>query len=373
MSSVFDNVRARGPCSPGSCTMRNPSQSDRSPANSRSQAVQPTRSARCVGDGRAKRAGKSRGARLPKLRQSELEFRSWGGARKGAGRKPKGERAGMAHVSRPQHKARFPLLITSRLRPGLHSLRHESEAECIRVALDDANSAAAAQAAAGSKASAAAPFQVVHHSIQSNHLHLIVEADDRASLTSGMRGLLVRIARALNRLWKRRGPVFADRFHERELRKPLQVRNALVYVLQNLRKHGISLAGPDPLSSGPAFDGWDTCVAQESKRVASVASSGSAGRATGAAHTVSEEWKGERRAGSGTPSRFSADRTPGTCKPIQPGRNLGTHASGGSAASGIASLVRAARAEVPQPKTWLLGVGWKTHGLIDPRESPRRP
>ncbi len=286
----------------------------------------------------------------------------------------------MAHISRPEHKARFPLLITSRLCPGLRSLRHEREAECIRRALAAANCATAesgslaghgatvangavaahgpaaakgATAASGAsvvQASSPAPFQVVHHSIQSNHLHLIVEADDRSSLTAGMRGLLVRIARALNRLWKRSGPVFADRFHEHELRKPREVRNALVYVLQNLRKHGIALSGPDPLSSGPEFDGWDA---------------GSADR---------EGARGSSRSG---PLRFGADRAWPSGKATHAGKTQGPRASagallfGGSARRGASSLFRAARAEVPRAKTWLLGVGWRVHGLIDLRESPR--
>jgi hypothetical protein len=164
------------------------------------------------------------------------------------------------------------------------------------------------------------PFQVVHHSIQSNHLHLIVEAPDRRALTAGVSGLLVRIARALNRLWGRSGSVFADRFHERELRTPLQVRNALVYVLQNLRKHGITLAGPDPLSSAPEFDGWS--------------------------------------------------RTAATGNALKP-RHI-TRAGGGSMCSAPTSLRPAARIEPPLPKTWLLNVGWQRHGLIDPGEGPRR-
>jgi REP element-mobilizing transposase RayT len=279
------------------------------------------------------------------VRQTELVFRSWGGARRGAGRKPKGERAGVPHVSRPEHKARFPLLVTSRLRPGLRSLRHEREAECIRRALVGANRSAAR------KEPGAAPFQVVHHSIQTNHLHLIVEATDRAALTSGLRGLLVRIARALNRLWCRQGSVFADRFHEHELRSPREVRNALVYVLQNLRKHGIALAGPDPLSSGPEFDGWSAGNACR------VESAGSAGEAI---------------TRSGSRSRFGGDRVGSASKSAPCAALRGPHASGGSIANPFANITRAARAEVPPAKTWLLGVGWRTHGLIDPRESPRR-
>ena len=49
--------------------------------------------------------------------------------------------------------------------------------------------------------------RIVHYSIQGNHLHLIVEADDRESLAKGMQGLAIRIARAINRLFARAGQV----------------------------------------------------------------------------------------------------------------------------------------------------------------------
>jgi hypothetical protein len=48
-------------------------------------------------------------------------------------------------------------------------------------------------------------MQVVHYSIQGNHLHLIVEADDAAALSRGLQGLLIRVARSLNRVAGRRG------------------------------------------------------------------------------------------------------------------------------------------------------------------------
>ncbi len=261
---------------------------------------------------RSGRAARSNKPPQP-AQQGEFEFRSWGGARRGAGRKPAGARALVPHDSRPAHKARFPVLVTTRVRPGLPSLRRPAEAAAIRNAL--------ASATLGGKREDGerAHFHVVHHSIQSNHLHLIVEASDRCALSGGMRGLLVRIARALNRLWGRSGSVFADRFHERALLNPRQVRNALVYVLQNLRKHGIHLSGPDPFSSGPEFDGW------LDERAA---------------------WGGAER----------------------PGAPKGGGAGG---ATGLSGMQRAARGEGPQPKTWLLGVGWQRHGLIDPHEVPR--
>lgn len=105
-------------------------------------------------------------------------------------------------------------------------------------------------------------FRLVHFSVQRDHLHLLVEASDRASLESGMRGLATRLARAVNRALRRRGRVWADRHHRRALTSPRAVRNALVYVLQNGAKHGargLVMRGAlvvDPLSSARWLAGW---------------------------------------------------------------------------------------------------------------------
>jgi len=89
-----------------------------------------------------------------------------------------------------------------------------------------------------------------------DHLHLLVEANDAAALSAGMKGLGVRVARAVNRALGRRGRVWADRYHARALTSPRAVRNALVYVLHNARKHRATLAWIDPCSSAAWFDGF---------------------------------------------------------------------------------------------------------------------
>ena len=74
-----------------------------------------------------------------------------------------------------------------------------------------------------------------------------------------MQGLVIRIAKALNRHWRgRHGPVFAERYFARELTKPNELWRALRYVLCNARKHGkwFSRTQPDPFSSGRWFTGW---------------------------------------------------------------------------------------------------------------------
>jgi REP element-mobilizing transposase RayT len=172
------------------------------------------------------------------------------------------------------------------LRASLRSLRKQFVAQTVLVSLRDSNSES---------------FRIAQYSVQENHLHLIVEADSKAALSTGMRGLMVRLAKRLNRLLFRRGRFWADRWHGSALTSPRQVRNALVYVLQNRKKH-VTLAARrllpiiDPLSSAKWFDGF-------------------------------------------------ADPIP------------------------IASRV-SKPPPVVSPKTWLLRVGWRRHGLIRASESP---
>ena len=68
--------------------------------------------------------------------------------------------------------------------------------------------------------------------------------------------IAARFARAVNRVFGRRGRVLDGRFHSVLLHTPTQVRNAIRYVLLNARKHGSKLRGIDPASSGRCFDGW---------------------------------------------------------------------------------------------------------------------
>ena len=183
--------------------------------------------------------------RKRKERQLELEFRSHGGKRRGAGRKPKGAKPEVPHKRRAEMKREQPLHVTVRLAPGLPSLRRARELEIVLRYLS------AARARHG--------MRLVHYSIQGNHLHLIVEAESRECVAKGMNALLSPLARALNKLWGRRGAVFPQRFPDEVIATPTQARNALRYVLQNGKKHGVvPRASIDPCSSALAFDGWAT-------------------------------------------------------------------------------------------------------------------
>jgi hypothetical protein len=151
-------------------------------------------------------------------------------------------------------------------------------------------------------------FRLVHYSLQGNHAHLIVEAQDRETLGRGMMAIASRLARAVNRVARRTGPVLADRYHLRLLPTPKQVSHALRYVLLNARRHASRSRGRlgatvtlDPASSARWFDGWK------------VEKSG------------------------------PSDRTCG--RPAE-------------------------RPPVARARTWLLSVGWRRYGRLDPADVP---
>jgi len=181
-------------------------------------------------------------------RQIRFEFNTWGGKRKGAGRKRSGPKPRVPHLQRPALAARYPVHLTQDVVEGLPSLR---EPRCIKVIWRAIADSAHRQ-----------DFRVTQFSVQDNHLHLMAEAHNKKALSRGMQGLKVRIAKRLNKRLGRTGPVFADRYHSRILRSPREVYFALRYVLCNSAKH-LSEHGWrcedlmfDSCSSAAYFDGW---------------------------------------------------------------------------------------------------------------------
>lgn len=191
-----------------------------------------------------------------------------GGARRGAGRKPKDgiprTKRGVPHKSRPEVKARFSRHAVLKAVPAIGNLRKRHLYAALRLATiavalrelayDDVNGA----------------FRIIHISIQKTHIHMIVEADNKLAMSRGMQSFTISAAKHINRAYsekmklaeRRRGPVFADRYHQEIIETPRQARNALSYVLNNWRKHREDRESfaqgwtVDPFSTGLNFMGW---------------------------------------------------------------------------------------------------------------------
>jgi len=226
----------------------------------------------------------------PQLALSLPPARTWGGRRAGAGRKP-GLNSGLPHVARKRFGKPLPAHVTLRLRSDVPSLRE------VPIVQEIERTFAVGCTRPG--------FRLVHYSLQGNHAHLIVEAQDRHALARGMKAIGARLARAVNRIADRTGPVLADRYHLHLLPTPKEVRTALRYVLLNARRHTGMVRTKlgravrlDPASSARWFDGW--------------------------------------RRDRPTADDRAADERP--------------------------SVARA--------RTWLLAVGWRRHGLLDPADVP---
>ena len=178
-----------------------------------------------------------------------------GGRRENAGRPRKereASRAQVPHAARAKHKASIPVHVTMRRVNDLPSFRlaalHDEIVSCIRDMQCDA-------------------CRIVHYSIQSNHLHLILEAED-GCLKRGIRGFAVSVTRRLNgRVLQRRGKLWEGRYHRHDLHTPREVRHALVYVLSNgFKHHEVQRGELDPCSSARWFDGWISGLPTASER-----------------------------------------------------------------------------------------------------------
>ena len=204
------------------------------------------------------KVGKPTATRATK-RRSEPEqlalFKQRGGKRRGAGRKPKHGRAGSPHKTRPKLHARYPVHVVLRVIGAVGNLRRRFTYRAIREAtLTTARRE---------------DFRIVHVSIQRTHIHLLVEAQHKDALASGMQGFQISAAKHLNAAIskgkpgpRRRGTVFPDRYHAEIITSPRQALHTLRYVLSNWRKHQEDRAAPmstwaiDWFSSAAMFPGW---------------------------------------------------------------------------------------------------------------------
>ena len=188
--------------------------------------------------------------------QTELAFSPRGGKRKNAGRPKSGFRASERHKQRPRFERLTAVHVTLRLVERYGALRKRDTYYALR---------AATQAVLGRS-----DFRIVHISIENDHIHLIVEAECHQALWRGMQAFQISAAQHLNRALskrtgkKRRGQVFADRYHERLIKSPTQARHTINYVLNNWRRHRedegwdeqVRFWDVDYMSSAPSFEGW---------------------------------------------------------------------------------------------------------------------
>ena len=171
-----------------------------------------------------------------KKHQQELPFKHWGGKRKGSGRKRKASRPRVPHRKRSKFR-NGALHISVRMRQEVWNLRTRRCFRALRQAFEHGCEQLG--------------FRLIHFSVQGNHIHMIVEAADAESRARALKGLAGRMARALNKVMKRTGPVFADRYHSHLMTTPREAAHAVRYVLENQAIHARREGWPIPQGIDP--------------------------------------------------------------------------------------------------------------------------
>jgi REP element-mobilizing transposase RayT len=201
------------------------------------------------------RRGKQAGAEQLPL------FRKRGGKRRGAGRPPKGARAGSPHKKRlelkkrPELHKRHVVHVVLRAVAAVGNLRRASIYRAVREAT--------------LTVARREDVRIIHLSLQRTHVHLLIEVQDHHALASGMQGFQISAAKHINAAIgteqqgvRRRGAVFPDRYHATIITSPTQARHTLGYVMGNWRKHEEDRAQAtrgwaiDWFSSAGMFPGW---------------------------------------------------------------------------------------------------------------------
>jgi REP element-mobilizing transposase RayT len=147
------------------------------------------------------------------MKQMDLKFRTWGGKRRKSGRK-RIHSKGVAHRVREKVTRRTPLHINFKYRAFI---RNKQCLALLKKAILNSRKHG---------------LRILQFSLQSNHIHLIVEAESNEVLTKGMRSLCVTFAMGLDK-----GRVQVERYHLHVLKGIREARNAIHYVLFNKQKH----------------------------------------------------------------------------------------------------------------------------------------
>jgi REP element-mobilizing transposase RayT len=178
------------------------------------------------------RAGNLRGVKREPGKRRRRSKTADGQPRRPVGRPKKNARASERHKVRPTLGRNEPVHVTLRVTDDVGRLRKRDIYMAVREALITVLPHESCR--------------IVHLSIQGNHLHLLVEAENRMALARGMQAFEISAAKHINAAcakagswWERRngggkrrkGSVFPDRYHAEIITTPRQARHALSYVL----------------------------------------------------------------------------------------------------------------------------------------------
>jgi len=143
---------------------------------------------------------------------------------KKAGRKPKTD-AGIRHTARPELERPSSLHLTVKIEKEKANLKNKFILKILKKAILNARRF---------------NLKIIHYSLEFDHVHLLIEAENNIILGKGMQSFGVTFSKAINRHRNVSGQVYKHRYHFRKITSAKQLKNVMNYIFKNGVKHGTS-------------------------------------------------------------------------------------------------------------------------------------
>ena len=143
---------------------------------------------------------------------------------KGAGRPAKHDK-GVRHTEREAITKMSALHLTIKIEKNKAGLRSKAVLSLLHKAI---------------KRARVVGLGIVHYTLEHDHIHMLVEAEDNVALGRGMQSFGICFSKGINKLKNASGQVYKSRYHLRILKTPSEVKNVINYILNNSVKHKAS-------------------------------------------------------------------------------------------------------------------------------------
>ena len=140
---------------------------------------------------------------------------------KGAGRPAKHDR-GIRHIARDEFNRLTVLHLTVKIDRAKAGLKNKQTLKLLWHAIKKARLKG---------------LKIIHYTLEFDHIHLLVEADNKAIVGTGMQSFGISLSKGINKIKGLSGQVFKTRYHFRKLKTPTEVKNVIHYILGNSIKH----------------------------------------------------------------------------------------------------------------------------------------
>lgn len=152
---------------------------------------------------------------------------------KGAGRPTIHDR-GIRHIARDEIKRLTALHLTIKIKKDKSSLRNKQVLKILHSSIKKARRLG---------------LRILHYTLEYDHVHFLVEADNNEILGKGMQSFGISFSKGINKMKALKGQVFKNRYHFRKLKTSAEIKNVINYIMGNSIKHKNAFSIVSPYNS----------------------------------------------------------------------------------------------------------------------------